>query len=76
MCLCFEIWSPKLPLKFIFSKKATKIEEIFTVDLTVTTYCQIDGEDTYCQIDGKDFVNFVAFSENVNFTVARGDKKN
>ena len=31
------------------SKKATKIDEIFTVDLTVTTYCQIDGGD---------FVNF------------------
>ena len=45
-------------LKFMFSKKVTKIDEIFTVDLTVTTYCQIDGED---------FVNFVAFSENVNF---------
>ena len=36
-------------LKFMFSKKATKIDKIFTVDLTVTTYCQIDG---------KDFVNF------------------
>ena len=34
-------------LKFIFSKKATKIDEIFTVDLTVTTYCQIDGEDFF-----------------------------
>ena len=33
----------------MFSKKATKNEEIFTVDFTVTTYCQIDGED---------FVNF------------------
>ena len=33
----------------MFSKKTTKIDEIFTVDLTVTTYCQIDGED---------FVNF------------------
>ena len=32
-------------LKFIFSKKATKIDQIFTVDLTVTTYCQIDVED-------------------------------
>ena len=32
-------------IKFMFSKKATKIDEIFTVDLTVTTYCQIDGED-------------------------------
>ena len=33
----------------MFSKKATKIDEIFTVDLTLTTYCQIDCED---------FVNF------------------
>ena len=32
-------------VKFIFSKKATKIDEIFTVDLTVTAYCLIDGED-------------------------------
>ena len=36
-------------IKFVFSKKATKIDEIFTIDLTVTTYCQIAGED---------FVNF------------------
>ena len=35
-------------LKFKFSKKATKIDEIFTVDLTL---CK-------CQIDGEDFVNF------------------
>ena len=27
------------------SKKATKFDEIFTVDLTLITYCQIDGED-------------------------------
>ena len=33
----------------MFSKKATKIEEIFTVDLTLCSKCQID--------DG-DFVNF------------------
>ena len=32
----------------MFSKKATKIDKIFTVDLTVTTYCQIDSED-FCQ---------------------------
>ena len=38
-----------LLLKFMFSKKATKIDEIFTVDLTLCTMCQIDGED---------FVNF------------------
>ena len=29
----------------MFSKKATKIDKIFTIHLTVTTYCQIDGED-------------------------------
>ena len=36
-------------VKFVFSKKATKINEIFTIDLTLTTQCQIEGED---------FVNF------------------
>ena len=36
-------------VKFVFSKKATKIDKILTVDLMVTTFCQIDGED---------FVNF------------------
>ena len=29
----------------MISKKATKIDEIFTVDLTFTTQYQIDGED-------------------------------
>ena len=33
----------------MFSKKATKIDEIFTVDLTLCSKCQIDGED---------FINF------------------
>ena len=32
-------------VKFVFSKKATKNDQIFTVDLTFTTYRQIDGED-------------------------------
>ena len=36
-------------VKFMFSKKATIIEEIFTVDLTVCSKCQIKSED---------FVNF------------------
>ena len=36
-------------VKFMFSKKATKSGEIFTVDLTLCSKCQIDGED---------FVNF------------------
>ena len=33
----------------MFSKKATKFDKIFTVDLTLCSNCQIDGED---------FVNF------------------
>ena len=47
-------------VKFTFSEKATKIDEIFTIDLTTVT--------AYCQIDAEDFSIFVAFSENVNFT--------
>ena len=39
-------------LKFVFSKKASKIDDIFTVYLTLTTQCQIDVED---------FVNFCGF---------------
>ena len=34
---------------FMFSKKATKIDEIFTVDLTLCSKCQIVCED---------FINF------------------
>ena len=30
---------------FQFSKNATKIDEIFTVNLTSCSKCQIDGED-------------------------------
>ena len=39
-----------LLLKFMFSKKAIKIDEIFTVNLTLCSNCQIDGEDfvKYC----------------------------
>ena len=29
----------------MFSTKATKIDKIFTVDLTLCSKCQIDGED-------------------------------
>ena len=41
------LWFSKL--KFTFSEKATKIDKIFTVNLTVCSNRQIDGED---------FVNF------------------
>ena len=37
--------STRLNIKFMFSKKATKIDEIFTVDLTLCNKCQIVGED-------------------------------
>jgi hypothetical protein len=33
------------PLKFMLSKKATKIDKIFTVDLTSCSKCKIDVED-------------------------------
>ena len=36
-------------LKFMFSKKATQVDEIFTVDLMLCSKSQMDGED---------FVNF------------------
>ena len=36
-------------VKFILSKKATKIDKIFTIDLRLCSKCQIDGEN---------FVNF------------------
>ena len=38
-------------IKFMFSKKATKIDEIFTVNLTLCSKCQINGEDYVNLID-------------------------
>ena len=46
------------PLKFMFSKKATKIDKIFTVNLTVCSNRQIDGED---------FVNFCGLLRKYEF---------
>ena len=42
-------------LKFMFSKKATKFDKIFTVHLTLCSKCQIDGEDfvNFCGLLGK-----------------------
>ena len=40
---------PTCGLKFMFSKKATKFDKIFTINLTSCSKCQIDSED---------FVNF------------------
>ena len=43
----------------MFSKKAAKIDEIFTVDFTLTTH--------YVKSSVKILSNFVAFWENINF---------
>ena len=45
---CFQrvtLGNPFDKVKFMFSKKSTKNCEIFTVDLTLTQKCQINGED-------------------------------
>ena len=49
------IKKPNRLVKFVFSKKATKIDEIFTLDLTPTTKCQIAGEDfvNFCRLHRK-----------------------
>ena len=42
-------------VKFMFSKKATKFDKIFTVHLTLCSKCQINGEDfvNFCGLLGK-----------------------
>ena len=42
-------------LKFTFSKTATKIDKIFTINLTLCSKCQMDGEDfiKFCGLLGK-----------------------
>ena len=40
-------------LKFMYSEKATKFDEIVTVDLTLCSKCQIDGEDNFCGLRRK-----------------------
>ena len=47
-------------VKFMFSKKATKIDQIFTIDLTFTI--------SKCQIDGEDFSNLTNQKAVHNFT--------
>ena len=36
-CVDLHVLASWEPVKFVFSKKATKNDEIFTVDLTLTT---------------------------------------
>ena len=40
-----KIWADRYVIvKFVFSMKAKKIDEIFTANLTLNLYCQINGE--------------------------------
>ena len=48
-----------MKMKFMFTKKAIKIDEIFIMDLTLCSKCQIEGED---------FINLVLL-ENTNFNI-------
>ena len=54
-------------LKFMFSKKATKIDEIFTVDLTLCSKCQIDSEDlvNFCGLLRKHVLYYEWFVQNL-----------
>ena len=46
---------PDPMLKFMFFKKATIFDKIFTIDLTLCIKCQIDGDDfiNFCGLLGK-----------------------
>ena len=44
-CVFTRFCPAKRSLKFMFSKKATKIDKIFTVDLTLWSKCQIHSEE-------------------------------
>ena len=52
----------------MFSKKATKIDEIFTANLTLCSKCQRDGEDFfnfYCLLRKHELYNsnFITFND-------------
>ena len=53
----------------MLSKKATKIDEIFTVDLTLCSKCQIDGEDfiNFCGLLGKHELYIIGIKYTVRF---------
>ena len=59
-------------LKFIFSKKATMIDEIFTVDLTLCSKSQIDGEDfdNFCGLLRKPKLYHILF-KNLSYLVPK-----
>ena len=60
-------------IKFMFSKKATKIETIFTINLTLCSKCQIHSEDyfNFCGLLRKHKL-YVAFTTTDPTTVIYG----
>ena len=58
----------------MFSKKATKIDEIFIVDLTTTTYREIHVEDfvNFCGLLGKYELYYTYVSYNNGQIVSEG----
>ena len=55
-------------VKSVFSKKATKFDKIVTVDLTLTTYCQIYVEDffNFCGFLRKHKLHLTGLTKNID----------
>ena len=70
---CTSTFAPLL--KFMFSKKVAKFDEIFTVNLTLCSKCQIDSEDffNFCglhrkhELDQPTFITFPNLSIILNY---------
>ena len=45
LCATCSGMTQDVTLKFIFSRKAPKIDKIFTIDLTICSKCRIYGKD-------------------------------
>ena len=58
----------------MFSKKATKIDKIFTVDLKLCSKCHIDGEDfvNFCRLLRKHELSYTGQIYGGDFTKALG----
>jgi len=56
------------PVKFMFSRKATIFDEIFTIDLASCSNCQIDGED-FVDFCGHELYKNHMHNFNLNFDI-------
>ena len=61
----------------MFSMKATKIDEIFTVDLTLCSKCQIEGEDffNFCGLLRKQELYHICYFDLLSFDTFFGEEK-